>query len=85
MQDVDQVTSDNHGGLRNAIKKHFANAVWQRCQTHFSRNVMNKTPKKLQAEMKQALKDMYDAPDLEKAEIRKTRFWINSKQVHPRQ
>ena len=71
LKDVDQVTSDNHGGLRNAIKKHFTNALWQRCQTHFSRNVLDKTPKKLQAEMKQALKDMYDAPDLEKAGIRK--------------
>lgn len=29
------VVSDNHGGLVAAVKKHFHNASWQRCQTTF--------------------------------------------------
>ena len=74
LKDVDNITSDNHGGLRNAIKKHFSTAVWQRCQTHFSKNMLDKTPKKLQPEMKQALNDMYNAPDIEKAKLRKTQI-----------
>lgn len=71
LKNVDHITSDNHGGLRCAIKKHFGTAVWQRCQTHFSKNMLDKTPKKLQPEMKKALNDMYNAPDIEKAKIRK--------------
>ena len=71
LKNVDHITSDNHGGLRKAIKKHFVTAVWQRCQTHFSKNMLDKTPKKLQPEMKQALNDMYNAPDIEKAKARK--------------
>jgi len=74
LKDVDHITSDSHGGLRNAIKKHFGTAVWQRCQTHFSRNMLDKTPKKLQPEMKQALNDMYNAPDIEKATMRKVQI-----------
>ncbi len=74
LKNVDHITSDNHGGLRNAIKKHFGTAVWQRCQTHFSKNMLDKTPKKLQPEMKQALNDMYNAPDIEKAKMRKTQI-----------
>jgi len=74
LKNVDHITSDNHGGLRNAIKKHFGTAVWQRCQTHFSKNMLDKTPKKLQPEMRQALNDMYNAPDIEKAKIRKAQI-----------
>jgi putative transposase len=74
LKNVDHITSDNHGGLRNAIKKHFGTAVWQRCQTHFSKNMLDKTPKKLQPEMKQALNDMYNAPDIEKARMRKAQI-----------
>ena len=62
---VDLVVSDNHGGLVAAVRKHFHNASWQRCQTHFSRNVLDKTPKKLQPEIKQALKEIYTASKIE--------------------
>lgn len=63
--DVDLIVSDNHGGLVNAIKKHFQGATWQRCQTHFSRNVLDKTPKRLQQEIKECLTEIYNAPKLE--------------------
>jgi transposase-like protein len=49
----------------NAVKKHFQGASWQRCQTHFSRNVLDKTPKRLQSEIKKYLKGIYNAPKLE--------------------
>lgn len=62
---VDLIVSDNHGGLVAAVRKHFHNASWQRCQTHFSRNVLDKTPKKLQPEIKQCLKEIYNAPKIE--------------------
>lgn len=64
---VDLVTSDDHKGLVKAIRKHFQGAAWQRCQTHFSRNVLDKCPKKYQPELKQWLNRIYHAKDLEDA------------------
>ena len=64
---VDIVVSDNHKGLVSAIRKHFQDASWQRCQTHFSRNVLDAAPKSLQKALKGLLHQMYDAIDLENA------------------
>lgn len=61
------VTSDDHKGLVNAIRKHFQGATWQRCQTHFSRNVLDKAPKRLQPELKQCLNRIYTAKDMDEA------------------
>ena len=71
LQDVDLVVSDSHGGLKRAIQRQFHGAGWQRCQTHFSKNLLDKTPKKLQAEVKTSLNDLYNAPDLKQAKARK--------------
>ena len=67
LKSVGLVTSDNHKGLVQAIRKHFQGTAWQRCQTHFSRNVLDKTPKKHQPEVKQCLNSIYNAKDLEEA------------------
>lgn len=71
LHDVDLVVSDSHGGLKRAIQRQFHGAGWQRCQTHFSKNMLDKTPKKLQAEVKTSLNDLYNAPDLKQAKARK--------------
>ena len=68
---VDLVVSDQHKGLVKAILEQFEGASWQRCQTHFSRNVLDKVPKKTQREVKVWLKDHYNSPNLEEARIRK--------------
>jgi putative transposase len=59
LKDVRLVTSDNHKGLVNAVKKHFQGASWQRCQTHFSRNIIDHTPKALQPEVKEEKASYY--------------------------
>ena len=64
---VDLIVSDNHKGLVKAIKKHFQGSTWQRCQTHFSRNVLDKAPKSQQPLLKQHLKSIYQAIDLKQA------------------
>ncbi len=64
---MDLISSDNHKGLVNAIKKHFQGTTWQRCQTHFSRNVLDKTPKKHQPELKNHLRSIYQANDIDEA------------------
>jgi len=37
---VDLVVSDDHQGLVKAVRRHFQGAMWQRCQTHLTRNVL---------------------------------------------
>ncbi len=34
------VTSDDHAGLRAAIDRYFQGAGWQRCQVHYTRNLL---------------------------------------------
>jgi transposase-like protein len=67
LKNVDLVTSDDHKGLVNAVKRHFQGASWQRCQTHFSKNILDHTPKALQPELKEELCQLYEAVDLESA------------------
>ena len=61
------ITSDAHQGILYAIKKVFPAVPWQRCQTHFSRNIMDKTPKKYQKGLHSELFEMYNASSLEEA------------------
>jgi transposase-like protein len=45
---VQLVISDAHEGLKNAIASVLPGASWQRCRTHFARNVLCKVPKTAQ-------------------------------------
>ena len=38
---------------------------WKRCQTHFSWNMLDKTSKKLQSDVKEDLRMIYEAVDIE--------------------
>lgn len=38
---VEFVSSDDHGGLVNAIRRYFQGVSWQRCQTHLTRNILD--------------------------------------------
>lgn len=58
---VFSVTSDNHKGLVKAVKKHFQGATWQRCQVHYKKNVLDATPTRYKAEMKEWLNRILDA------------------------
>ena len=60
---VDLVVSDDHKGLVRALRRNFQGASWQRCQTHFIRNILNATPKALQGEIKARVQAILQAPD----------------------
>ncbi len=45
---VELVISDAHMGLKAAIAKVFIGASWQRCRTHFARNLLAKVPRAAQ-------------------------------------
>jgi putative transposase len=48
LQGVKLVVSDAHGGLVDAIASVLAGASWQRCRTHFMRNLLVKVPRHAQ-------------------------------------
>lgn len=67
LRGVDLVVSDDHKGLVEAVETCFQGATWQRCQTHFVRNILDACPKSLEKEFYQHLRLVFDAPDLETA------------------
>jgi transposase-like protein len=63
---VEFVTSDAHEGLVDALQQCFQGSTWQRCQTHFRRNVVDKTPTSLEDTIHQGLDDIFkaDSPEM---------------------
>ena len=71
LKGVTFVTSDDHEGLKNAIKTVFLGASWQRCQTHLQRNASAYVPKvDMRGAVSADIRDIFDSPDLEEAERR---------------
>ncbi|GIM48425.1 IS256 family transposase [Collibacillus ludicampi] len=69
LRGVDIVVSDSHSGLVNAVKAQFQGCTWQRCQTHFMRNLLDATPKSLQGDVYGRIRAILDAPDLKTARV----------------
>jgi len=69
LRGVDIIVSDNHGGLVKAVRSHFQGITWQRCQTHFMRNILDVTPKSIQDELYPHLRAILDAPDVDTARV----------------
>ena len=64
---VDLVVSEQHGGLVKAVETQFQGVMWQRCQTHFTRNILDACPKQLQSQLHSQLRVIWEAPDVETA------------------
>ncbi len=64
LRQVDLVVSDAHTGLVMALKQQFQGAQWQRCQTHFMRNVLGVCPRHLRKELADQLKLIFTAADI---------------------
>lgn len=65
------MVSDDHAGLIKAVQEQFQGVMWQRCQTHFSRNFLGKIPKQERPEIHARQKDSYNSPDLDEAILRR--------------
>ena len=74
LERVDFVVSDNHGGLKKAVMKHFSGATWQRCQVHLHRNIGDHSPRKEREAIEAAVKLVFYAPDREEAQRRRDEF-----------
>ena len=67
LKGVELVISDDHAGLRGAIREVFSEAVWQRCYVHFLRNALDHLPRKADDECMTELRWIYDRRTVEEA------------------
>ena len=63
LRGVQLVTSDAHGGLKQAIAEVFLGAGWQRCRIHFMRNLLARVPKSAQAMVAATVRTIFQQPD----------------------
>jgi putative transposase len=60
---VKLVTSDCHAGLRDAIASTLPGASWQRCRTHYHRNLASRVPKSAQPWVSTLVRTIFEQPD----------------------
>jgi transposase-like protein len=62
LKGVQLVTSDAHQGLKNAIGT-LRGASWQRCRTHFMRNLLARVPRSAQGAVATMVRSIFEQPD----------------------
>lgn len=67
---VEVATSDAHEGLEAALRQVFPGSIWNRCQAHFRRNVLDKTPSQYRDRMHKLLDRMLKADSQQEAQRR---------------
>jgi len=65
LKGVKLVVSDAHPGLRDAIDSVLRGSSWQRCRTHFVRNLLTRVPKTAHAIVATYVRTIFMQPDAE--------------------
>jgi transposase-like protein len=60
---VQLVTSDDHPGLKAAVEVTLPGGGWQRCRTHFMRNLLTRIPKASQSMVATLVRTIFEQPD----------------------
>lgn len=71
LKGMSMLTSDAHEGLLAAFHEVYPDVPWQRCQAHFTRNIVDGAPKFLRAGLRSELKEMFNCEKLEQARARR--------------
>ncbi len=73
LKGVKLVISDAHSGLKDAISV-IRGASWQRCRTHFMRNLLTRVPRSAQGAVATMVRSIFEQPDAETV-------WAQHKQI----
>ena len=65
LKGVELVVSDAHPGLKDAISSVLRGAAWQRCRTHFIRNLLTRVPKVAHGIVATYVRTIFAQPDAE--------------------
>jgi len=84
LRGVEFVVSDDHSGLKRAIRELLPEAAWQRCYVHFLRNALDYLPRKHTDDCLTELRWLYDRRNAEEAR-RDLAVWLRKWQdIHPK-
>ena len=67
LRGVQLAISDDHPGLKRAIREVLPEALWQRCYVHFLRNALDYLPRKANDDCLMELRWLYDRRNVEEA------------------
>jgi putative transposase len=67
LRGVQLAISDDHAGLKRAIREVLPESVWQRCYVHFLRNALDYLPRKANDDCLMELRWLYDRRNVEEA------------------
>jgi len=74
LEGVQLVVSDAHRGLQNAIDGVLTGAMWQRCRTHFMRDILTHVPKSAQDMVADEIRTIFEQPSFEDARAQTARI-----------
>jgi putative transposase len=80
---VKLVSSDAHPGLVDAIAATLPGAAWQRCRTHFMRNLLTRVPKSAQSFVATMVRTIFAQPDAATVREQHTRIVAQLEQRFP--
>jgi putative transposase len=80
---VQLVVSDAHRGLVEAIASTLPGAGWQRCRTHYLRNLLTRVPKSAQPWVATLVRTIFDQPAAEEVHAQHTRVVDSLQAKHP--
>jgi transposase-like protein len=83
LKGVKLVSSDAHPGLVDAIAAALPGASWQRCRTHFMRNLLTKVPKSAQSFVATMVRTIFAQPDAETVHEQHTRIVAQLEEKFP--